>query len=55
MEMHGKRKLYMLFLYSVLQPIIMWWLTSYLVPISAVTMSEDAGGLHPIPQETGGE
>ena len=38
MQVHGKRKLYMLLFYSGLQPLLIWWMTAYLVPVST-TMS----------------
>jgi len=34
MQNHGKRKLYVIFFYAGLQPLLIWWLTSYLVPVS---------------------
>ena len=34
MQQHGKRKLYVIMLYAGLQPLLMWWLTSYLVPVA---------------------
>merc|ERR1719384_589931 len=37
MEMHGKKKLYMMLLYAGLQPILIWLLTSYYVPLSTLT------------------
>ena len=39
MEMHGKRKLYMMFLYAGLQPLLIWWLTSWYVPLNIGTQS----------------
>ena len=36
MQSHGKRKLYMLLLYAGLQPLLIWWMTSYLVPLPRV-------------------
>ena len=33
MQSHGKRKLYMILFYAGLQPLIIWWMTSYFVPI----------------------
>eukprot|EP00095_Tigriopus_kingsejongensis_P005865 maker-scaffold38_size502422-snap-gene-1.18 protein:Tk05865 transcript:maker-scaffold38_size502422-snap-gene-1.18-mRNA-1 annotation:"protein yif1b-b-like" len=35
MQTHGKRKLYMILFYAGLQPFFIWWMTSYLVPISS--------------------
>ena len=49
MEMHGKRKLYMMLLYAGLQPLIIWWLTSYLVPVSSVSYSNINGDALPLP------
>jgi len=39
MEMHGKRKLYMMFLYAGLQPLLIWWLTSWYVPLNIGTQN----------------
>ena len=44
MQVHGKRKLYMILFYSGLQPLFIWWMTSYLVPISSVVDSMPGGG-----------
>jgi len=48
MEMHGKRKLYMMFLYAGLQPFLIWWLTSWYVPLSIGTQN-GIGDAPPIP------
>jgi len=37
MELHGKRKLNMMLLYAGLQPMLMWWLTSWYVPLNIGT------------------
>ena len=37
MQVHGKRKLYIILLYAVLQPLLIWWMTYSLVPISVDT------------------
>lgn len=35
MQVHGKRKLYIILLYAILQPLLIWWMTYSLVPISS--------------------
>merc|ERR1712156_1062167 len=35
MQVHGKRKLYIILLYAILQPILIWFMTYSLVPISS--------------------
>ena len=42
MQTHGKRKLYMILFYAGLQPLLIWWMTSYFVPIGSVAMPEAA-------------
>jgi len=34
MQVHGKRKLYVILFYAGLQPLLIWWMTSYLVPVN---------------------
>ncbi|TRY64314.1 hypothetical protein TCAL_04620 [Tigriopus californicus] len=46
MQTHGKRKLYMILFYAGLQPFFIWWMTSYLVPISSLDIP------NPMPIET---
>jgi hypothetical protein len=31
MQVHGKRKLYMILFYAGLQPFLIWWMTSHLI------------------------
>ncbi len=31
MQVHGKRKFYMLLFYAGVQPFLMWWMTAHLV------------------------
>ncbi len=42
MQVHGKRKLYIILLYAVLQPILIWWMTYSLVPISSQNLDMPA-------------
>ena len=35
MQVHGKRKLYIILIYAILQPIIIWWMTASLAPIAS--------------------
>jgi len=35
MQVHGKRKLYIILMYAILQPIIIWWMTASLAPIAS--------------------
>ena len=35
MQVHGKRKLYIILLYAILQPFLIWWMTFSLVPITS--------------------
>lgn len=46
MQVHGKRKLYIILLYAILQPLFIWWMTYSLVPISSAI---------PIPQPSSHE
>merc|ERR1719412_2862806 len=48
MELHGKRKLNMMLLYAGLQPMLMWWLTSWYVPLNIGTKN-DYGDAPPTP------
>ena len=48
MEMHGKRKLYLMLLYAGLQPVLIWWLTSWYVPLTIGTQN-GYGDPPPIP------
>ena len=43
MQTHGKRKLYMILLYAGLQPLLIWWMTSYLVPLPSVEVPGGQG------------
>merc|ERR1712141_454079 len=49
MQVHGKRKLYIILLYAILQPLLIWWMTSGLVPIvsSVVEMPAVPENLQP--------
>jgi len=40
MQVHGKRKLYVILFYAGLQPLLIWWMTSWLVPVSTVTLPD---------------
>ena len=44
MQVHGKRKLYMILLYAGLQPLLIWWMTSYLVAFSSPDLSVPGSG-----------
>ncbi len=45
MQQHGKRKLYIILFYAGLQPLLIWWMTSYFVPLQASLASAfDNGG-----------
>ena len=35
MQVHGKRKLYIILLYAILQPILIYWMTYSLVPLTS--------------------
>jgi hypothetical protein len=40
MQVHGKRKLYIILMYAILQPMLIWWMTFSLVPNSTVELPE---------------
>ncbi len=49
MQSHGKRKLYMILFYAGLQPLLIWWMTSHLLPVYSASLAPDpfAGGAAP--------
>ena len=44
MQVHGKRKLYIILMYAALQPLLIWWMTYSLVPISTSVDMNDIPG-----------
>ena len=50
MQVHGKRKLYIILMYAALQPLLIWWMTYSLVPIStSVNMNDIPGSAQMVP------
>lgn len=49
MTVHGKRKGYMMMLYAGLQPLLIWYLTSYYVPLSLAQYGSSSGDTPPLP------
>merc|ERR1712141_900945 len=50
MQVHGKRKLYIILLYAILQPILIYWMTYSLVPLtSSIEMNDIPGSAQMVP------
>ena len=50
MQVHGKRKLYIILMYAALQPLLIWWMTYSLVPIStSVDLNDIPGSAQMVP------
>lgn len=47
MQVHGQRKLYIILLYAILQPIIIWWMTSSLAPLSSPDVPNPSENFQP--------
>ena len=46
MQVHGKRKLYMIMFYAALQPLLIWWMTYFFVPNGAPAIPEPSDAVN---------
>ena len=46
MQVHGKRKLYMIMFYAALQPLLIWWMTYFFVPHGAPVIPEPSDAVN---------